>query len=113
MPGEDNQQNVKDILDKQKLNKVYPGTKFCTRFGATYNPKYNDGDSKEDECCKILKGCEMQIPYMHYRHGYLNVNMYDIAHCDCLEGFKKCLEETQTDFSRELTRLFFGHVNHV
>ena len=35
---------------------LYSGTKYCTRFGATYNAKLIDGSNPEDECCKILKG---------------------------------------------------------
>lgn len=113
----DLEQNVKD---KQILNKEMPGTKYCTRFGATYNPRFIDGNNAEDNCCKILKGCNHSIPYMHYRHGYFNANLYDITECQCLDEFKICLQNVDTDLSHEIQRLFFElldmkcyqHVSH-
>ena len=55
---------------------LFAVTKYCTGFGATYNPRFIEGKNLEYECCLILKGCDKYLPYMHYRHGFLNVNLY-------------------------------------
>ena len=34
----------------------------------------------------LLKGCDNYLPYMHYRHSFLNVNLYDMSDCQCMEG---------------------------
>ena len=100
-----------EIQAKQKVNKEFAGTQFCTRFGSSYHPKFNDGLNPEDECCKLLKGCDNYIPYMHYRHGFLNAHLYDITDCACLSQFQKCLQDLKSDLALELHRIFFDYLN--
>ena len=44
---------------------------------------------------------------MHYRHSFLNVNLYDMSDCQCMEGFRNCLKGLDTELSKELQHLFF------
>ena len=101
-----------DIVLKQKANQAYEGTKFCSRFGSNYNPKYNEANDPTDECCKILKSCDFHIPYLNQRHGFLNVEMYDIVECSCLQKFKSCLNDLENDEkAQEINKIFFGLLN--
>ena len=101
-----------DILLKQKTNQAYEGTKFCSRFGSNYNPKYNEANDPTDECCKIVKSCDFHIPYLNQRHGFLNVEMYDVVECSCLQQFKSCLNDLENDEkAQEINKIFFGLLN--
>ena len=109
VPG---QSEFQDVLLKQKVNQAYEGTKFCSRFGSNFNPKYNEGNDATDECCKILKSCDFHIPYLNQRHGFLNVEMYDIVDCTCLEQFKGCLNNLKNDEkAQEIHKIFFELLN--
>ena len=108
VPG---QSGFENIVLKQKVNQAYEGTKFCSRFGSNYNPKYNEGNDAPDECCKIYKSCDFHIPYLNQRHGFLNVEMYDIVDCTCLQQFKSCLSELKDEKAREIHQIFFELLN--
>ena len=100
-----------DVATKQLVNKAYDDTKFCLRFGSNYHPKFNEGNNAEDECCRELKACEFNIPYMNQKHGYLNVEMYDMVECSCLETFKTCLQKLNSEKSLKLNEIFFELLN--
>ena len=65
LPGE---QTDVDTRELQKLNgNGYENTKFCTRFGSNYNPKFNEAENPEDECCKLHQQCDYNLPFGNYR----------------------------------------------
>ena len=100
-----------DTGELQKLNNGYDSTKFCSRYGSNYNPKFNDPDGPEDECCKIIQECDFTLQFGHYRHGYLNVYPYDLHDCECTRKFEKCLNDLGTTLAKELHKLFFQFMN--
>ena len=89
----------------------YENTKFCTRFGSNYNPKFNEAENPEDECCKMNQQCDYNLPFGNYRHGYLNVYPYNMNDCECTKKFKQCLLDLDTDLAKELHRLYFSVMN--
>ena len=53
VPG---QSGFENIVLKQKVNQAYEGTKFCSRFGSNYNPKYNEGNDAPEMI--LVRGCK-------------------------------------------------------
>lgn len=106
------ERRFEEVRAREKLDnmKGYPGTKFCSRFGSAYHPRYNEADNQEDECCRVLKQCDFTIPYLTYRHGYLNVLFHDMYTCGCVEQFKGCLESIDSHLSRTLQKTFFDYL---
>ncbi|CAH0713673.1 unnamed protein product, partial [Brenthis ino] len=91
----------------QRLNLVFPGTKWCGPGDTADN--YDDlGTAKEtDMCCRDHDYCE-NIPSGETKYNLTNSAYYTRLNCKCDEKFRKCLRSANSETSRTVGITYFN-----
>lgn len=98
-------------LSEQRLNLIFPGTKWCGSGDIAEN--YDDlGPSEStDKCCREHDMCKDVIESGKSAHGLTNDGYYTKLNCECDEKFLKCLRSDSSQTSHIIGVIYFDTLN--
>ncbi|XP_048504839.1 phospholipase A2-like [Athalia rosae] len=93
---------------QERLNLIFPGTKWCGSGNVSEN--YDDLGifAESDACCRAHDHCDDVIEAMHTKYNLTNPSFYTRLKCSCDEKFYDCLHGSSDDIADKVGILYFS-----
>ncbi|XP_015123165.1 phospholipase A2 isoform X2 [Diachasma alloeum] len=96
---------------KERLNLIYPGTKWCGSGNVAENSEDLGHFPVTDACCRDHDQCDDVIEAMGTRHNITNSAFYTRVECSCDEKFYDCLHHSDDKIAPQIGTFYFSLLN--
>ncbi|XP_015592989.1 phospholipase A2 [Cephus cinctus] len=93
---------------RQRLNVIFPGTKWCGSGNVAENYEDLGQFAESDACCRAHDNCQDIIEAMETKHNLTNPSFYTRVHCSCDEAFYDCLHRSEDQVSGKIGIVYFS-----
>ncbi|XP_046476587.1 phospholipase A2-like [Neodiprion pinetum] len=93
---------------RERLNLIFPGTKWCGSGNVADNYDDLGTFAESDACCRTHDHCEDIIEAMDTKFNLTNPSFYTRVHCSCDEKFYDCLHGSPDEIGDKVGILYFS-----
>ncbi|KAG7188454.1 hypothetical protein KM043_008094 [Ampulex compressa] len=93
---------------QQRMNLIFPGTKWCGSGSIAANQSDLGKFSETDSCCRTHDMCPDVIETGQSKHGLTNPSFYTRLDCSCDEKFYDCLHRSEDGAGTSVGFFYFN-----